>query len=588
MIAEDQKAAESPAGASLARVTSVLSYVVLAAGIVTVLFTVFAAIRSYSPVWFADQWTVGEDLLASGHHLSFHQFWQQHNEHRIPIIRLVLLLDIYLFKGHNLFAYFVNWSTQLAMFGLSVTALRRLGRFSNWQQRTLIGLIAFCEFNPRQLENFTWAFQAVFFMTFLFALLAICCVALYAQEIDRQPERGHTRLLWFCVAAAFLAECSLASGLICWVVLPFCIGMLGLKRTLLRPFLVFGLVGIGIYLIGYQSPGGPLTEPSEALARPFQILGYIQTYFGASWDDLSRDWGMFVSPLAILFVALFWTRSLFDRQRHDRFFVVSISMAMFCLLAAVMTAMGRFKLGYNQASTSRYQTPAMLFWCFGAIAAVSMLTVSSRYKQFLAIQVACLGLFAAQANAYGRVLAQYNLARFTHDLSGLALESGIDLQKVLTIYPGLLPVQWYADMRSRQLIPPIFPEYSHVGTQLLSVYKMASANKCQGFLDQAAPVPGDPPGHVSARGWASLNSIFTERPVIILAANDGKIVGIGVTGSPRPDVVAAGLLPETELNSGWTGYAQISDSEKTLRAYKELPGGNEVCQLEGELTIARQ
>ena len=586
MIAEDQKAAESPAGESLARVTSVLSYLVLAAGLVTVLFTLFVTIRSYSPVWFSDQWTIGDELLR-GSPLSLHQLWQQHNEHRIPILKLAFLLDVYLFKGHNLFLYFVNWSAQLAMLGLSVLSLRRLGRFSNWEQRTLIGLIAFCEFNPKQLENFTWAFQSAFFMTFLFAFLAICSVVFYAQEVDRQPKQGHTWLLWLCVAAAFLAECNLASGLICWVVLPFCLSLLGLKRTLLRPFIVFGLLGVGVYLIGYHSPGGATTKPSEALLRPFQILGYIQTYLGSSWDGLSRDWGMFVSPLAISFVAFLWTKSLVDRKHHDGFYVVSISMAMLCLLAAVMTAMGRLNFGYSQAAASRYQTPAMLFWCFGAIAAVSIPAASSRYKRFLAIQVACLGLFAAQAKAYGSVLAQYDFAAFAYDVSGLALESGIDLQKVRTIFPNLLPIQWYQDIRSRQIIPPIFPEFSHVGRPLLSVYKMAPATACQGFLDQVAPVPGDAPSHVSVRGWASLNSILTEKSVIILAADDGKIVGIGITGAARPDVVAAGLLPRRDLNSGWAGYAQVSDSEKTLRAYAELSDGTEVCQLDGELKIAR-
>ncbi len=566
--------------------TTLLSYAMCAIGAVTIVFTLLVTIRSYSPVWMSDQWAFGLELTTNGGHYPLHLLWAQHNEHRIPILKIFSLADIYFFSGRNLSLYAWNWVTQLIMFGLSIYAIRRLGSLSSWQFRTLVGFVAFCEFNPNQLENFTWGFQSAFFMAFLFSFLAICCLAFYAQRTDQGTAHKRSVLLWLCVAAAFLGECNLASGLILWAILPFCVLMLGLSRKLLRPLLFFGILSIGLYLIGYQSPGHH-THPADALRRPFQVLRYIQTYLGASWDNVSRGWGMFLSLLAISFVAGAWLHATFRNQRHERLYVVSLSMAMLCLLAAAMTALGRLNFGYSQAASSRYQTPAMLFWCFGAIAAVTISNDSRRKKfAFVALQIICTAFFVFQAKSYGSILATYDATTFNRNVSGLALEAGVDPQKTKNLYPVPGLIDWYGFMQRNGIIPPPFPEYSHVGAPLRTAYEVASATMCEGFIDGVQPVAGNASASFSATGWASINSALTRKSTIILVANDDRIAGIGITGSPRPDIVSAGLLPESQLDSGWFGYAKFNPSETAVRAYEELPG-KKVCPLSGEVKIPR-
>jgi hypothetical protein len=567
-------------------VLSMLSYVVLAAGAVTLIFSLFVTIRTYSPVWFSDQWDLAGELTNHGGHYPLRLLWAQHNEHRAPIIKILSLADVYVFGGRNVFLFVWNWVSQIAVLGLSTCAIGKLGAFSPWQFRTLVGFFAFCEFNPNQLENFTIAFQSQVLMAFLFSLIAILYLVLYARRSELEPQARHTLLLWICVAAAFLAQCNLASGLIVWVILPLCSLILNLPRALLRLFCVLGFISIALYLAGYQSPPQH-SHPSETLRQPFRVLAYIQTYFGASWDNISRDLGLFLSPLAISFLVVAWIRALFRGQDRDRLYTTSIATAGVCLAAATMTALGRLKFGLNQASSSRYQTAAMLFWCFSVVAAVCGSDDSRRYRvgRFAALQLVCLTLFSFQVSAYSSILASYENATFDRNVSGLALQIGADPQRISFLYPSPEPIRWYAFMTARKIMPPPFPEYSYVGASLQSVYEVAPAKMCKGYLDEIDAVPGDYPMMFSVKGWASLDSRLTGKSVIILVTDKNRIAGMGITGRQRPDVVEHGQLPEIELNSGWFGYVRVNPSENTLRAYEELSDRRRVCPLSGELKL---
>jgi hypothetical protein len=452
---------------------------------------------------------------------------------------------------------------------------------AGWQWRTVIGLLAFCEFNPAQLENFTWAFQPVFFLAFLLALVSIGCLAIYAQRIETHSQQKQRALLWLCIGSAILAEFSIAAGVICWVILPFCIGLLKLKRTLLRPIFIAGAICIGVYLIGYHSPERHIS-PIEAIQRPFDVMAYVQTFLGASWDRLSRNFGMFLSPIAISFVAGIWIKAIWRRDIDNRLYAIALSMSVFCLLTALLTALGRLNFGLHQATESRYQTPAMLFWCFGTIALLTVQGVASqrRNRHFLAIQLAWLLLFVFQAKDYGAIVDAVDAATFSHNMSGLVIESGIDKEQARNVFTTLQPIEWYSAIRAKGYGPPFFPPYEHIGESVNRVYTVASPSQCAGYLESIETVDGNP-SEIRARGWASVPSIWGRGSTIILAASDSKIVGVGVTGKARPDIVTAGLLPARESNGGWYGLAKVSPDEKTIQAYEELPGGKEVCLLNG-------
>jgi hypothetical protein len=568
-------------------VVNVLSYVMLLVGVITMCFSAFVTIRSYSPVWYQDQWTLGFYLTANGGHYPLHLLWDQHNEHRTPILQLLCLADLYFFAGRSVLLYAANWISQLAQFGLSILVVKQLGSLSSAQFRSIVGLIAFCEFNPNQLENFTWAYQSAFFLASFFTALSIALLVFYARSKAKPGSPQLIALFFASIFSAFLAECNLASGLIVWVILPFCSVMLGLSKRILRSLVVAGTMGVAVYLVGYQTPSYH-TKPIEALKKPAQVFTYVETYFATSWDLLGRNLGLVVSLFAIGFLLIISVQMVIRTKRKSFLTIFSVTFALVCLLTAVMTALGRLKFGIDQATSSRYQTPAMLFWCFTATAFISILDRFD-YKQLgvLLVQVVALSLFVFQVRTYPGILNAYSGLRFTKDVAGLALEARTDPDMVKMLFPDLNVVQWFRFMADRNILPPPFPEFQYVGLPLRTMFEITPASSCRGYFDQLNVAPGESSGRLRAQGWASIQSPILGRSTIILTTEDNRIAGVGVTGAPRPDVVSAGLLPDNEVDSGWLAYAVVNRSSQKLRAYEELPDGRHVCPLLGEQQIPR-
>jgi hypothetical protein len=85
-------------------ITNMLSWVVLALGTATAGFTIFLVIRSFTPVLYVDQWSIINHLLLNGKDSSLQWFWTQHNEHRLPIVKALELMDLYWFGNRRIFA----------------------------------------------------------------------------------------------------------------------------------------------------------------------------------------------------------------------------------------------------------------------------------------------------------------------------------------------------------------------------------------------------------------------------------------------------------------------------------------------------
>jgi hypothetical protein len=354
----------------------------------------------------------------------------------------------------------------------------------------------------------------------------------------------------------------------------------------LSGILLAGAAGIGIYLIRYQSPPQH-TNPIQAVLHPLRLFSYIQTYFAVSWDQIGRNLGLFASLLAIVFIVITWLWVLVSDKRNERLLIISLSISMMSLLTATMTALGRVNFGLIQAAAARYQTPAMLFWAFAAISFVCLAGITDREKQMVLVfvQVVCLGLFAFQAEAYTPTVDSYAVRAYMIDAAGMALEADTDRTTGVLLFPAPFFREWYQYLNQKRLLPPPFSEYDYVGRPVTSVFTV-SHHGCLGFLDQVSISPGGSSNQLKAEGWASTNSLLIGRSTIILTTDDNRIVGIGITGGPRPDVVARGVLPDSQANSGWVGYATVSPGSKNLRAYQER-SPHEVCLLSGEKAIPR-
>ena len=121
--------------------------------------------------------------------------WSQHNEHRLLVIRLLLLLDLRLFGGRNISLLVELYLLQATVWACLVFGIARFTAFSRSLKLTLQGVFGFCLFHPNQAENLTWPFQVSFILAFALATLAFLAIAFF--ERLRRP--------WLAAAAVGLA-----------------------------------------------------------------------------------------------------------------------------------------------------------------------------------------------------------------------------------------------------------------------------------------------------------------------------------------------------------------------------------------------
>ena len=236
-------------------------------------------IRTYMPCPFWDQWAVVNAIANGASATSWKWLWSEHNEHRVTMTRLLILLDLHVFGGKNISLFVEMFAAQVLQWLSICHVLARYTGFSRELKLTIAGVFAYCLFHLNQAQNFTWAFQVSFILASCIGTLALLGVAYF--ERWRWPMLASVAIGLASLAAAT----NISSGLL---IGPVVIGYALLRRLEWRYVVVITLVttaGIGAYLSGYHVPGSHLT-PAQALAHPKDVFVYLLTYFGASWTLL--------------------------------------------------------------------------------------------------------------------------------------------------------------------------------------------------------------------------------------------------------------------------------------------------------------
>jgi hypothetical protein len=389
--------------ASAALLTKLFAWVLVIFGILTVITTVRIVVRTYSPVLVWDQWQIIHTLMDSGGQPSLHYLWAQHNEHRLLTGRLLGFADLFLFRGRNVSLYAEIFIFQLCHLLLFALVLRRFGRLPWPVYATLVGFLTYCLFSPLQMENFDWAFQVVFILTSFAATACFASALWYRQQAYPGKYRQFLPLA-LCLLAAFISEASEAHGLLVWpvlILLSFALRFRPRDRWIIA---AVASAAVAAYLIGYESPDPPHAL-TDALRRPLDLLKFVLTYLGSSWDahlpNESR-WPVVAESLgfiAIVTTLVYAIRSVRRQPLCSPLQVFLIGNLLFGAGTATMTAVGRLRFGVSMALASRYQTPALIFW--GSLAALVAVTVNwTTPRRLLSAQTILLVLMLAEAGRW--------------------------------------------------------------------------------------------------------------------------------------------------------------------------------------------
>ena len=344
----------------------------VALGCLFFLFDVVLTVHSYAPCPYQDGWEVLADLSHGIKPWNWSWLWQQHNEHRIVIPRLLIWLDSAAFGTRGLSLLVETYIFQLVhFFAVAFVIQRYAGPLSASLKRTLQGLFAVCFFYPGQSANFIWSFQVSFILSFLLTTVAILLVC-HADLFRRR-----SLVLSFAAALPLVAGLNLAGGLLAG---PVLLGLAVLKRSSRRDVVSMGLiifVSFGVYLSGFH-PGHMAPLSSSSLGH---AAVYVLYYLDATWLPVPHRFPVFSPPsLLVLGGLVLW--QVRRRQIPDGFSLFCWGECAFTLAVAPPMALSRIYLGLDTASQWRYQTVALLYWaCLGSLVLLFLYGNSRKYLQ---------------------------------------------------------------------------------------------------------------------------------------------------------------------------------------------------------------
>jgi len=331
------------------------SRLVLLIAVLALLCALTLTVRTYIPCPFWDEWAE-VNAVANGAGLSsFGWLWSEHNEHRLLITRLFMLLDMRFFDGRNASLFIETYLFQIAAWAAVCFAVERFTHFPRFLRTTLEGLFGFSLFHLNQAENLTWAFQVSFILPFSLATISLLAIAFF-ERLSRPLLVAVT--LGF---APLIAALNLSGG---FLIGPVSIGFAVLRRIPMRYVAVISAIfaaTAAAYLTGYKA-SDPNHKPIQVLSHGKEIFIYLLTYLGASWTRLLPHKERLIAAISLLGLGVLIASAARSRNRTSPLEWFCVAECALVITVAILTALARLQFGVGQAYAGRYQTPAMLYW----------------------------------------------------------------------------------------------------------------------------------------------------------------------------------------------------------------------------------
>jgi hypothetical protein len=540
--------------------------------------TALSVIHAYRAVPFGDQWEPVDqyDALLAGR-LSFMDIFSQHNEHRIAIPRLFFLVDFLFFHGNNAFNIASTFVVQLfsvwILLRLHAAASRpRTAGFTIVAATTVILLLCLSQY-----ENFIWGFQVQFVGVYAAAAASFWLFAIAAARA--REGRPCLAPLSAAMLLLFVATFSMSNGVLAGLVLVAIGLLLRAPRALILAVGAETLALAALYAIHYVPVAGH-TPMGYALQHPIEYLEYIAAYLGNPLAFLTHPgaillgaWGMVAT------VAVFW--QVVYRGTHAAPAAL-FGILLFVGVTAAATAVGRMSFGIDQAFSSRYVTPASIFWATQLIYWFSAAR-SAPFASFIRAALATTGAVLVVGACWAQVHAQKAVSAYVRglDLGTDALLTGVNdydaLEHLATVPSTFLREVPF--LKSHGLSVFSLPEAKWLGSPLARVAAVAPSSACTGGFDAVESVPetvtpGD--AEVAGWGWNVLHKKRVER--VIVVGQDDEIVGLASAGWPLPPGATKTFPAVRRAAGGWRGFARGVGDGSQLRAFGFVDRGV-ACEL---------
>ena len=504
--------------------------ITVAAGLWVIVSTLHMVAVCRNALPFGDQW--GE--IITGRRVRWAWLVSQHVEHRILFPRLIFLADYAFAHETNLLneAVIVCIQCGLVAVLLTLAAQARLsgGAARVWSAGLCLALL----FWAGQYQNFVWGFQVSFVGVVLAAAGTFATLALV-----RRP--------WLALAGAIVFESigvyTLASG----VLIPIMAAVLAL--LLRRPRWHVALLSsvaallLASYLWGYHTPSES-SDPLSVWHHPGGILLYLLTIVGAPVGNLALLHDMpavtvGLSAAAGVLGCYALVRLAFAMLRPHTTLLPAqaalLTMSGFVLAMFAITAAGRFRFGITSAFTSRYASPAVVFWCCLIFLIASRACKNGRLPVPILLAGMALSLLMAFTEADNAAIARdwVSLRRAATPaiLAGVldvdVLNKDYAIPAIGTVAADQPPPIGPA-LRAEGTTVFADPWATWLGTKLADHVAGLDPSLCGGTLAQTRRVATQPaPGYrVIGQAWRAGSGAQIDR--LVITGADGAIVGYGM------------------------------------------------------------
>lgn len=508
----------------------------------------------------------------------------RHNEHLILLPKLGFMLDFAL-GGSNA----VNFATILAIqlaHGLLLGWMLTAGN-AEWRRPDVVALglaLAVC-FSALQYENLSWGFQTQF--VGVYALATACFAVVFLGGT------GWIATLAACLLGA-AAMLNMANGVF---VLPIAATLALLAGRPWRQVLAYAAASLlvaGVFAAGHVSVAQH-SSPLDALRMPGSVATYVAVFLGRPIVEILRlpvnveGQGLFacvaIGGAGLLLAAGLGLRAVLRRHSLSPVEFALLAGIAYVVASALITAAGRHSFGWIQATSPRYGTPALLFWCMLALSLHVILQRRGRWPA-LAASAALVGVTALLTQQQPRSLAVLEGFIALRYPAETALIAGVeDEDGFRAVYP--IPSAMESRVQPlREARASIFasPYAGWMGRPLQSTLRVLPAERCLGSFDSARLLGRAPGQFAAATGWAWDRQERTRLNRVVLVNEAGVIVGFGRGPLRRSDVPAGTgrAVPDTRV--GWVGRAAAGPGT-TLRAFA-LAAPDAACPLPGAVTLA--
>ncbi|MBF0529355.1 MAG: hypothetical protein HQK55_08810 [Deltaproteobacteria bacterium] len=372
---------------------------------------------------------------------------------------------------------------------------------------------------------------------------------------------------------ALYATFGLVAGTLTW---PLMILFSLITRTPKKIIVILLIVGTAVcvlYFYDYKSVSGhadPKTFYSHikviilhtlgVLGNPICQLGPLVGLAPSSTTILP----LLMGSMGLLVFCFIFLQINLSNKVPELFKIFCIFLILYALMEAFLIGAGRYNFGLSQSFSSRYATPALIFWLalFGLIS--SYLEFEPGKASWFQSMVYCasgimIAFLLVQQQYFVQYFEDYVQQR---QQMGLAFILDLPVEEKSWLYPipnqvqNLMP---YLEKKNTSLYH--LPVVKLLGKKLEDQVKIINKTQIACAIDFYQPYCSKENTGARITGWAYDLAEDKSIKYLVFIDETGVVVGLGLSGTRRPDVLAA-MNKSKDIRCGWLGFFKFKGSNQ--------------------------